>query len=197
MAFLRFARDKRGYEHFYLVHSTTRRGKSRSRILYWFRSPPGVKVGRPPFDESMRRALEAQYPDITFDWQQLIDTPIPPPAPDVERWRERRRLERAAKQAAAAEAAAESQEPASQTQEPGEPAVAPETTRTATTATDAAGLVPAVKRRRRRGGRRGRSGSSVPGDATGPVQGQESAPSPIGDAMPAPPIGDRADDGEE
>ena len=120
MPFLKFARDKRGYEHFYLVHSTTRRGKSRSRILYWFRSPPGVKIGRPPFDDSMRRALEAQYPEIAFDWQQLIDTPIPPPAPDVERWRERRRVERAAKQAAAAETAAEIEEPASETGDPSE-----------------------------------------------------------------------------
>jgi hypothetical protein len=193
--FLRFARDKRGYEHFYLVHTTTRRGKSRSRILYWFRSPPGVKIGRPPFDESMRRALEAQYPEIAFDWQQLIDTPIPPPTPDVERWRERRRLERAAKQAAAAEAAADSEQPASETGEPSEPAVAEETTPTVTIATDAAAMEPAVKRRRRRGGR-GRSGSGVPVDA-GSGQGQESASPSMGESTPAPAVADGSDGGEE
>src|SRR5258708_7754515 len=94
MAFLRFTRDKRGYEHFCLVQPTTnRRGKVRTRILYWFRTPPNVKVGREPFDEGLRRALEAQNPDITFDWQKIIETPIP--SADAEKWRERRRQERA------------------------------------------------------------------------------------------------------
>jgi hypothetical protein len=99
-ALLRFARDKRGYEHFYLVQQSTRRGRSRSRILYWFRTPPNVKVGRVPFDEEMRREIESRNPDVTFDWKRLLETPIPPPAADVERWRERRRAERAARQAA-------------------------------------------------------------------------------------------------
>jgi hypothetical protein len=94
MAFLRFTRDKRGYEHFYLVQPTTnRRGKVRTRILYWFRTPPNVKVGRQPFDDALRRALEAQNPGVAFDWQKIIDTPIP--SADAEKWRERRRAERA------------------------------------------------------------------------------------------------------
>jgi len=94
MAFLRFTRDKRGYEHFYLVQPiTNRRGKVRTRILYWFRTPPNVKVGRQPFDESLRRALEAQNPGVSFDWQKIIETPIP--SADAEKWRERRRMERA------------------------------------------------------------------------------------------------------
>ncbi len=94
MAFLRFTRDKRGYEHFYLVQPTTnRRGKVRTRILYWFRTPPNVKVGRQPFDEALRRALEAQNPGVDFDWQKIVDTPIP--SADAEKWRERRRAERA------------------------------------------------------------------------------------------------------
>lgn len=98
MAFVRVSRDKRGYEHIYLIDATARRGKaSRPRVLYWFRTPPGVMVGREPFDESVRRTLEAQYPDVTFDWEKLRKTAIP--APDVEPWRERRRVERAAKQA--------------------------------------------------------------------------------------------------
>ena len=103
MAFLRFSRDKRGYENIYLVHTQTRRGKTpRQRILYWYRSPPGVRVGRPPFDEEARRRIEAQNPDLTFDWPTIVATPIPPPA-ENEQWRERRRAERAAKQANRAE----------------------------------------------------------------------------------------------
>jgi hypothetical protein len=93
VAYLKFSRDKRGYEHFYLVQPSNR-GKSRPRVLYWFRTPPGVKVGRSPFDPDMRRALEAQNPDVEFDWEAIIHTPIPPPV-EPERWRERRRVERA------------------------------------------------------------------------------------------------------
>ena len=99
MPFLRFSRDKRGYEHIYLIHAQNRRGKpGRPRVLYWYRTPPGVKVGRVPFDAEMRRMLEAQYPDVSFDWKSLESTPAPPPDTS-EPWRERRRLERAAKQA--------------------------------------------------------------------------------------------------
>jgi hypothetical protein len=100
--FLRFSRDKRGVESFALVHTTTnRRGKVRPRVLYWFRTPPDIKVGRQPFDPAVRRALEAQNPDITFDWRAIVETPIP--SADADKWRERRRAERAAKHAAAAE----------------------------------------------------------------------------------------------
>jgi hypothetical protein len=121
MAFLRFTRDKRGYEHFYLVQPTTnRRGKVRTRILYWFRTPPNVKVGRQPFDDALRRALEAQNPGVAFDWQKIVDTPIP--SADAEKWRERRRAERAERVArqteteveeAAGESATVEDEPAS------------------------------------------------------------------------------------
>ena len=95
MAVLRFTRDKRGYEHFYLVQPSQRRDKSGSRVLYWFRTPPNVKVGREPFDEAVRRELEAQNPDIVFDWRRILETPIP--SADAEKWRERRRVEKAAR----------------------------------------------------------------------------------------------------
>ena len=97
MAFLRFTRDKRGYEHFQLVESSTRRGRTRTKVLYWFRTPPGVKVGREPFDEDTRRTLEAKNPGVAFDWKKILATPIP--SADAEKWRERRRDERAAKRA--------------------------------------------------------------------------------------------------
>jgi len=108
MAFLRFTRDSRGYENFYLVEATTnRRGKTRSRVLYWFRTPPHVKVGRDPFDPGVREVDEQQNPDVEFDWRKILDTPIP--SADAEKWRERRRLEKAEK---AARRAAEVAEPA-------------------------------------------------------------------------------------
>lgn len=97
MPFLRFSRDKRGYEHTYLVQVTNRRGKSvRPRVLYWYRTPPGVRVGRQPFDEDVRKTLEAQNPGVVFDWEAMVATPFPPPEV-VEPWRERRRAERAAR----------------------------------------------------------------------------------------------------
>lgn len=96
MPFLRFTRDKRGYEHTYLLHASAKKGGT-ARLLYWYRTPPGVKVGRAAFDEAIRQALAAQYPGIGFDWPTLMSTPLPPP--DVEHWRERRRVEKAARQA--------------------------------------------------------------------------------------------------
>jgi hypothetical protein len=94
--FVRVSRDKRGYEHIYLFEVSNRR-PSKPRILYWFRTPPGVRVGREPFDEAVKRALEALNPSVTFDWKKLASDTLPPP--DVENWRERRRAEREAKRA--------------------------------------------------------------------------------------------------
>jgi hypothetical protein len=101
IAVLRFSRDKRGYEHFYLIQPSDRRGKSGARILYWFRTPPNVRVGREPFDPAIRRMLESQYPDVTFDWKKFVDTPIPRAEPEA--WRERRDAVRAARATARAE----------------------------------------------------------------------------------------------
>jgi hypothetical protein len=98
---VRFSRDKRGYEHVYLIDTSGERG--RSRVLYWFRTPPGVRVGRSPFDLETQRTLEAQYPGVRFDWPQIVAARIPPAAP-VENWREKRRAERAVKRARATEA---------------------------------------------------------------------------------------------
>src|SRR5258708_27709995 len=98
MAFSGFNGDTRGYEHFCLAEPVTnRRGKSRPRVLYWYRTPPNIRVGRAPFDEDVQRALEAQNPTVSFDWRKIIDAPIP--SADVEKWRERRRAERAEKAA--------------------------------------------------------------------------------------------------
>jgi hypothetical protein len=54
------------------VHADKRRGRARSRILYWFRTPPGVKVGRAALDEEAIRMIEAHNPDIDFDWTRIL-----------------------------------------------------------------------------------------------------------------------------
>jgi len=68
---LRVTRDKRGYEHIYLLADGRRRGKADSRLVYWSRMPGGLRVGREPFDAETRESLEKANPDITFDWPSL------------------------------------------------------------------------------------------------------------------------------
>ena len=89
---LRFTRDKRGYETTSLVHTGRRGGRSRPRILYWFRTPPGVKVGRPALDEAAIRWIEEHNPDIEFDWPKILEAqpPAAPPAEDARNRRGRR-----------------------------------------------------------------------------------------------------------
>ena len=80
MPFLRVVRDKRGYETTYLMHWYREGHRQHSRILYVFRSPGGVRVGRDPLDPEVLRQLETQHPDIAFDWkvvrenQQVVET---------------------------------------------------------------------------------------------------------------------------
>ena len=198
MAFLRFSRDKRGVENFYLVHQTTnRRGKVRPRVLYWYRTPPDVKVGREPFDPELRRALEKQNPDITFDWRAIVETPIP--SADADKWRERRRAERAAKHAAAAEEAAEAgngeadaETEAIEGPAPAEASVAvmdtlvsPAGDQASTPAPSSGGDATRKRRRRRRGGRSGnapRPGAAPDGgEANGPPAPAAPSTEPAGD----------------
>ena len=150
-----------------------RRGKSRPQILYWFRTPPKVKVGREPFAEHVRRALEAQNPGVRFDWDALVATPVPPPETDY--WRERRQAERAARQMAEAEEEAEPEgTPALDAgavalEQSGEEAAAdtpPPIVADPTPSADAAVPSPGRRRRRRRGGRRRhRPGNEAPPSA--------------------------------
>ena len=84
MPFLRVIRDKRGYETTYLMHLYREGPRQRSKILYVFRTPGGVRVGRDPLEPDVLRQIEAQYPDIAFNWamvresQQLIETSAEP-----------------------------------------------------------------------------------------------------------------------
>jgi hypothetical protein len=69
--FLRVLRDKRGHETTYLMHLFRDGPRSRSRILYMFRSPSGSVVGARVLDPETRAALARLYPDIPFDWREL------------------------------------------------------------------------------------------------------------------------------
>lgn len=64
-----------------MVHTDKRRGKTHARLLYWFRTPPGVRVGRAPLDEDAIRLIEASNPSVEFDWPHILKGPeiVPPP----------------------------------------------------------------------------------------------------------------------
>jgi hypothetical protein len=68
---LRVTRDKRGYEHIYLIADGRRRDRADSRLVYWCRMPGGMRVGRDPFDAGTREAIERGNPDLVFDWPAL------------------------------------------------------------------------------------------------------------------------------
>jgi len=176
----------------YLIHTDDRGGRSSpARMLYWFRSPPGVKVGREPFDEGVRQALEAAYPTVAFDWKRIASTPMPPQ--EAETWRERRRAERAARRARTTpgqpqDAPRDVESPGSDAAEGSSVDVSssvelspiPETDGAASSADAAAGVSNAEapqragRRRRRRGNRRrrGEAGNPVPAaEAATPLAG--------------------------
>lgn len=66
-----------------MVHAPGRKGK-RPRILYWFRTPPGVRVGRGPLDEEAIRLIEAGNPEVEFNWTRILkgQGAAEPPAAD-------------------------------------------------------------------------------------------------------------------
>jgi len=81
------------------VHTGGRRRAKGQRLLYWFRTPPGVRVGRSPIDEEAIRLLEQHNPDVEFDWTRILKDPAPAEPPRREArpprdGRERRREER-------------------------------------------------------------------------------------------------------
>src|SRR5688572_15110607 len=83
--------------------------RQRSRILYVFRTPGGVRVGRNALEPEVLRQIESEYPDIAFDWnivrenQQVIESSVEP---------RRRRPKREDAPAAVSEPAAASPAPA-------------------------------------------------------------------------------------
>jgi hypothetical protein len=109
--FLRLTRDRRGFENTFLMHAD--RPGDRPRLLYWYRTAPGVGLGRPPLDEDAIRTIEEQHPDIEFDWPAILalsevmtpeeEAPARPPASARKR-REPRRDDRPQKPHSAADA---------------------------------------------------------------------------------------------
>ena len=60
-----------------MLHTGGRRRGKGQRLLYWFRTPPGVRVGRAPIDEEAIRLLEQHNPDVEFDWTRILKDPVP------------------------------------------------------------------------------------------------------------------------
>jgi hypothetical protein len=117
--FVRVIRDKRGYETTYLMHWFREGTRQRSRILYVFRTPGGVRVGRESLEPSVLRDIETRHPEIAFDWkvvfdnQQIIDS-----APEPSRPRKRRRSDEGSGETAPAAVASPAPEPATAPQRP-------------------------------------------------------------------------------
>jgi len=68
--FLKLTRDRRGFEHTFLLHADA--PGLPPRVLYWYRTAPGVLIGRPALDEEAIRAIEEQHPHIEFDWPAIL-----------------------------------------------------------------------------------------------------------------------------
>lgn len=124
MPFLRLTRDRRGFENTFLMHAD--RPGDKARLLYWYRTAPGIVLGRPALDEDAIRAIEEQHPDIDFDWPAILalsevmtpeEEAAPKPQPKAQRRddgrrarREPRREDRAAQSSSPVEPADESDE---------------------------------------------------------------------------------------
>ena len=87
MPFLRVIRDKRGYETTYLMHWCREGNRQHSRILYVFRTPGGIRVGREALEADVLKQIEAHHPEIEFDWnavfhnQQVVEASTEPRRP--------------------------------------------------------------------------------------------------------------------
>ncbi len=83
MPFVRYARDRRGYETLYVMHAFEPDGRGRPRVLYACRTVPYARVGRAPIDDSVQRRIETAYPNIGFDWPRLLkDAAASAPRPE-------------------------------------------------------------------------------------------------------------------
>lgn len=70
MPFLRLTRDRRGFENTFLLHADHPGAKP--RLLYWYRTAPGIVLGRPALDEDAIRTIEDSHPEIDFDWPAIL-----------------------------------------------------------------------------------------------------------------------------
>lgn len=83
MPYLRLTADRRGVEHTFLLHVAA--PGEPPKVLYWYRTAPGLRIGRPALDDAAMRTIEEQHPDIDFDWPYILDvgamTPVEVEAP--------------------------------------------------------------------------------------------------------------------
>ncbi|HUL72592.1 MAG TPA: hypothetical protein VLT86_05785 [Vicinamibacterales bacterium] len=71
-------RDKRGYESTLVMHTyRASSGAQRGRVLYVFRSPSNLHIGRRALEGEVKEALEHTHPDLNFDWSALAREPGP------------------------------------------------------------------------------------------------------------------------
>ena len=109
MPFLRLTRDRRGTENTFLLHAD--RPGDRPKLLYWYRTAPGILLGRAPLDEDAIRTIEDQHPEIDFDWPAILalsevmtpedEAPARPRQPEGRRQRQRDQAPRPRQQPAA------------------------------------------------------------------------------------------------
>ncbi len=105
------------------MYASRDRRRGEARILYWFRTPPSVRVGRAALDEEAIRSIEEHNPGLTFDWTRILKA-RPAEAPPVEESpRDRRRRERA-ERGARARPGDRASPPPPPAEAPREPAVA-------------------------------------------------------------------------
>ena len=113
MPFLRVIRDRRGYETTYLMHWYREGNRQRSRILYVFRTPGGVRVGRHALEPEVLRQIEAMHPGIAFDWSAVRENQqVVEPLVEQRRRRPKREAVEAAPRSDSAPAATEPAAPA-------------------------------------------------------------------------------------
>jgi hypothetical protein len=130
--FLRLTRDRRGFESTFLLHADHPGAKP--RLLYWYRTAPGIALGRPPLDEDAIRTIEESHPDIEFDWPAILAlsevmTPeeeepparAPHQSASARRAKKSRELRRDDRAEASRPAVAEPSEQGEESAEPGEP----------------------------------------------------------------------------
>jgi hypothetical protein len=103
----------------------------RPRLLYWYRTAPGITLGRLPLDEDAIRLIEEQHPDIEFDWPAILAlSEVMTPedeAPPKPQGREQRRERKPRRDAESARESAPAGEPARQQRREPEPASARDT----------------------------------------------------------------------
>ena len=96
MPYLRYSRNKKGYENTYVLHASRTGG--RPEVRYLFRTPPNIKVGRGALDSEALSAIESAHPELNFDWGKMRRDRPKPAAPSVRRSQRDKKLKPVASQ---------------------------------------------------------------------------------------------------